>query len=127
LAVTAASSTARADEPPRPKLTRSMGLLAFAYSIWAIAGSGQEIIAKGFVLLPAGIRSTSGRAGGSSATPAAPPAGSMGPKVEAASRFAEATGGRAVIGALDDAGALLAGDAGTSVVVDARERSVARP
>ena len=29
--------------------------LAFAYSIWAIAGSGQEIIAKGFVLLLAGI------------------------------------------------------------------------
>jgi APA family basic amino acid/polyamine antiporter len=29
--------------------------LAFAYSVWAIAGSGQEIIAKGFVLLLAGI------------------------------------------------------------------------
>jgi len=29
--------------------------LAFAYSIWAIAGSGQEVIAKGFVLLLAGI------------------------------------------------------------------------
>jgi carbamate kinase len=39
----------------------------------------------------------------------------MGPKVEAASRFAEATGGRAVIGALEDAAALLAGAAGTTV------------
>lgn len=42
-------------------------------------------------------------------------AGSMGPKVEAASRFAEATGGRAMIGALEDARALLDGSAGTSV------------
>jgi len=29
--------------------------LAFAYSIWAIAGAGQDVIAKGFVLLLAGI------------------------------------------------------------------------
>ena len=29
--------------------------LAFAYLVWAIAGSGQDIIAKGFVLLLAGI------------------------------------------------------------------------
>jgi hypothetical protein len=29
--------------------------LAFAYSVWAIAGSGQEVIAKGFVLLLAGV------------------------------------------------------------------------
>jgi carbamate kinase len=43
-------------------------------------------------------------------------AGSMGPKVEAASRFAEATGGRAVIGALEDAAALLDGTAGTNVI-----------
>jgi carbamate kinase len=42
-------------------------------------------------------------------------AGSMGPKVEAASRFAEATGGTAAIGALDDAAALLAGSAGTQI------------
>jgi carbamate kinase len=42
-------------------------------------------------------------------------AGSMGPKVEAASRFAEATGASAVIGALEDAAALLRGDAGTRV------------
>lgn len=43
------------------------------------------------------------------------PAGSMGPKVDAASRFAEATGGLAAIGRLDDAEALLAGTAGTTV------------
>lgn len=42
-------------------------------------------------------------------------AGSMGPKVEAACRFAEATGGRAVIGALSDALAMLEGRAGTTV------------
>lgn len=40
--------------------------------------------------------------------------GSMGPKVEAACRFA-AAGGRAAIGCLDDAAALLAGRAGTQV------------
>ncbi len=43
------------------------------------------------------------------------PAGSMGPKAEAACRFAEATGGTAAIGRLDDAVALLAGTAGTTV------------
>ena len=41
--------------------------------------------------------------------------GSMGPKVEAACRFAERTGGVAVIGSLERAPALLAGDAGTRV------------
>ncbi len=44
------------------------------------------------------------------------PAGSMGPKVDAASEFAEATGGRAVIGSLDDIDGLVAGTAGTNVV-----------
>lgn len=44
-------------------------------------------------------------------------AGSMGPKVEAASRFVERTGGTAAIGALDDAEAILAGRAGTQVRV----------
>ena len=29
--------------------------LAFAYAVWAIAGAGEEVIAKGFVLLLAGI------------------------------------------------------------------------
>jgi carbamate kinase len=42
-------------------------------------------------------------------------AGSMGPKVEAASRFAEATGAPAMIGALEDATALLDGTSGTTV------------
>jgi carbamate kinase len=43
------------------------------------------------------------------------PPGSMGPKVEAACRFAELTGGFAAIGRLDDAAALLSGAAGTIV------------
>ena len=42
--------------------------------------------------------------------------GSMGPKVEAACRFVEATGGTAGIGALEDAVAVPRGDAGTLVV-----------
>jgi carbamate kinase len=44
--------------------------------------------------------------------------GSMGPKVEAACRFVEATGGTAGIGALEDAAAIVAGTAGTLVVPD---------
>jgi carbamate kinase len=47
-------------------------------------------------------------------------AGGGGPKVEAASRIAEATGNIAVIGSLNDAAALLEGEAGT--LVHARER-----
>ncbi len=43
------------------------------------------------------------------------PAGSMGPKVDAACRFVELTGGVAAIGTLDDAGAILRGEAGTIV------------
>ena len=43
------------------------------------------------------------------------PAGSMGPKVEAACRFVEATGGMAAIGRLEDAEALLDGKDGTIV------------
>ncbi len=46
-------------------------------------------------------------------------AGSMGPKVEAACDFVEATGGIAGIGALKDAPAILAGDAGTLVTKSA--------
>ena len=45
-------------------------------------------------------------------------AGSMGPKVEAACRFVERTSGRAAIGALDDAEAILAGRAGTQIRVE---------
>ena len=44
------------------------------------------------------------------------PAGSMGPKVEAACRFVEATDGIAAIGRLDHASALLDGTAGTTIV-----------
>jgi carbamate kinase len=44
------------------------------------------------------------------------PAGSMGPKVEAAARFAEVTGRRAAIGALEDIEKIVDGAAGTNVV-----------
>jgi carbamate kinase len=44
------------------------------------------------------------------------PAGSMGPKVEAACRFVEATGGRAAIGALTQIQQIVDGAAGTQVV-----------
>ena len=43
------------------------------------------------------------------------PAGSMGPKVAAACRFVEITGGRAGIGRLEDSAKILAGTAGTLV------------
>ena len=46
------------------------------------------------------------------------PAGSMGPKVEAAAAFASATGHPCVIGALDHLPAILAGASGTRVAVD---------
>jgi carbamate kinase len=42
--------------------------------------------------------------------------GSMGPKVDAAARFVEATGTRAAIGSLDDIEAIVNGNAGTQVV-----------
>lgn len=48
------------------------------------------------------------------------PAGSMGPKVEAACRFVEHTGDMAAIGRLDQAAAILAGEAGTIVTPNAR-------
>ncbi|GAA4517019.1 MULTISPECIES: carbamate kinase [Nonomuraea] len=48
------------------------------------------------------------------------PAGSMGPKVEAACRFVEHTGDMAAIGRLDQAERILAGDAGTIVTPNAR-------
>lgn len=47
------------------------------------------------------------------------PAGSMGPKVEAACAFARSTGKRAVIGALEEIEAIVRGDAGTVVSTDA--------
>ena len=46
-------------------------------------------------------------------------AGSMGPKVRAACWFAERTGGFAAIGSIDDTQALLRGEAGTRVALDA--------
>jgi carbamate kinase len=46
------------------------------------------------------------------------PAGSMGPKVEAAMEFVEATGGFAAIGSLADAPAIVRQEAGTIVVPD---------
>jgi carbamate kinase len=46
-------------------------------------------------------------------------AGSMGPKVEAASQFATKTGRRAAIGSLADIPGIVAGDAGTNVVIGA--------
>jgi carbamate kinase len=46
--------------------------------------------------------------------------GSMGPKVDAAGRFAERTGGMAGIGALGDAAAILRGERGTRVRSRAR-------
>jgi carbamate kinase len=45
------------------------------------------------------------------------PAGSMGPKVDAASRFARATGNTAAIGALSDLPAIVRGEKGTQVSV----------
>jgi carbamate kinase len=49
-----------------------------------------------------------------------PPAGSMGPKVDAVCRFVEMTGGTAAIGSLDDAAAILRGEAGTIVTPSGR-------
>jgi carbamate kinase len=46
------------------------------------------------------------------------PAGSMGPKVEAAQDFARSTGGRAIICALSDVPAALRGEKGTTVSVE---------
>lgn len=49
-------------------------------------------------------------------------AGSMGPKVDAACRFVEATGGRAAIGALTQIQQIVDGQAGTQVVPGTEER-----
>jgi carbamate kinase len=49
--------------------------------------------------------------------------GSMGPKVEAACRFVEATGAVAAIGALEDAVGIVAGEAGTTVRLDFSRRA----
>jgi carbamate kinase len=49
------------------------------------------------------------------------PAGSMGPKVAAACMFAERTGKRAAIGALEDLPRIVAGKAGTTVTAECRD------
>jgi carbamate kinase len=48
------------------------------------------------------------------------PAGSMGPKVDAARHFAQTSGGRAAIGALKDLAEIVGGRAGTTVTLEAR-------
>ena len=53
------------------------------------------------------------------------PDGSMGPKVEAATRFANRTGGRAAIGSLADLGGIVAGVAGTNIATRAGSRAAA--
>jgi len=50
------------------------------------------------------------------------PAGSMGPKVDAACRFVEATGGRAAIGALTQIQQIVEAEAGTQVVSGTEEQ-----
>ena len=50
------------------------------------------------------------------------PAGSMGPKIEAACRFVESSGKRAVIGSLDQIEAMLSGAAGTQITTDGKDR-----
>ncbi|HEX6569156.1 MAG TPA: carbamate kinase [Acidimicrobiales bacterium] len=52
------------------------------------------------------------------------PAGSMGPKVEAAARFVEATGKRAAIGALDEIEQIVEGRGGTTVAPAATREDV---
>ena len=47
-------------------------------------------------------------------------AGSMGPKVKAAARFAAKTGKRAAIGSLADIAGIVAGTAGTNVIMRRR-------
>jgi carbamate kinase len=54
------------------------------------------------------------------------PAGSMGPKVSAAAWYADQTGGYAAIGALADAAAVLAGEAGTRVLAETLTLSAGR-
>jgi carbamate kinase len=49
--------------------------------------------------------------------------GSMGPKVDAAARFVEATGKRAAIGCLSDIVRIVAGEAGTNVIADTAVRA----
>jgi carbamate kinase len=54
-------------------------------------------------------------------------AGSMGPKVAAAIRFATRTGGRAAIGAMEDIADIVRGDAGTNVIADTASQTTRKP
>jgi APA family basic amino acid/polyamine antiporter len=42
-------------QPKRLVRDTVVALLAFAYSVWAIAGAGDDIVTKGFVLMLAGV------------------------------------------------------------------------
>jgi carbamate kinase len=53
--------------------------------------------------------------------------GSMGPKVRAACSFVEQTGGLAAIGSISDTPALLRGEAGTVVTIDAAGIELGEP
>ena len=64
---------------------------------------------------PGAAQARAGHAGGA-ARASSSPAGSMGPKVDAAARFVEATGGRAAIGSLAEIEQIVDGTAGTQVV-----------
>lgn len=55
------------------------------------------------------------------------PAGSMGPKVQAAAEFVQASGKRAAIGRLEDAVALARGEAGTQVTPDGDTDAIEAP
>ena len=55
------------------------------------------------------------------------PAGSMGPKVEAAAQFVERTGKRAAIGSLEDIEKIVLGKAGTNVVPDQPVKTTKKP
>ncbi len=55
------------------------------------------------------------------------PEGSMGPKVGACARFTRATGRSSAIGALADAGAILRGEAGTTLVPSSAHREGTTP
>jgi carbamate kinase len=66
------------------------------------------------------------RAGAAALTADRFAAGSMGPKVEAATMFATATGRVAAIGRLEDAAAILRGDAGTRIEAGGSEIDIRR-
>ena len=66
------------------------------------------------------------RAGVATLAPGQFASGSMGPKVEAASMFAAATGHPAAIGRLEDAVAILRGDAGTRIEAGGAEIEIRR-